>query len=77
MVLSGFTIFDFFNIVMDTKHCHSLFRTGETCSHVGAMLYKLEAAERCGFTRPTPTELPCKWNEMFDNEILLVQEWQT
>ena len=38
-------------------------RLGETCSHVGAMLYKIEAAIRVGLTGSTPTGLPCKWNE--------------
>ena len=44
-------------------------RLGETCSHVAAMLYKIEAAIRVGLTVSTPTELPCEWNETFVRNI--------
>ena len=44
-------------------------RLGETCSHVAAMLYKIEAAVRVGLTGSTPTELPCEWNETFVRNI--------
>ena len=45
------------------------YRLGETCSHVAAMLYKIEAAIRVGLTGSTPTELPCEWNETFVRNI--------
>ena len=35
------------------------FRTGETCSHLGALLYKMEAAVRLGYTSAACTDLPC------------------
>ena len=38
---------------------------GETCSHVAAMLYKIEAAIGVGLTGSTPTELPFESNETF------------
>lgn len=43
---------------------------GETCSHVAAMLYKIETAVRMGYTSVTPTDLPCKWNQNFTKNIL-------
>ena len=42
---------------------------GETCSHVAALLYKIEAAIRVGLTGSTPTELPCEWNKTFVRNI--------
>ena len=48
----------------------SFFRCGETCSHVGAVLYKMEAAVRLGYTSSACTDLPCKWNACFVQNIL-------
>ena len=45
------------------------FRTGETCSHVGALLYKMEAAVRLGYTSSACTDLPCKWNACFTQNV--------
>ena len=44
-------------------------RLGETCSHVAAVLYKIEAAVRIGMTNVTPTDLPCQWNQTFTKTI--------
>lgn len=41
------------------------FSLGETCSHVGALLFKLEAAVRLGITAAACTGLPCQWNQSF------------
>ena len=41
----------------------------ETCSHVGAILFKMEAAVRIGFTKVTPTDLPQLWNQNFTKDI--------
>lgn len=46
------------------------FRLGETCSHVAAVLYKIEAAVRIGLTSAAPTDLPCKWNQNFTKNIV-------
>ena len=35
---------------------------GEVCSHVAALLFKVEAACRLGYINPSRTSLPCKWN---------------
>ena len=45
------------------------FRLGETCSHVGSILYKIEAAVRFGMTTTVPTELPCEWNQTFVRSV--------
>ena len=45
------------------------FSLDETCSHVGAILFKMEAAVRIGFTRVTPTDLPQLWNQNFIKHI--------
>nr|XP_047144212.1 uncharacterized protein LOC124817832 [Hydra vulgaris] len=50
-------------------HCNCMAGLGETCSHVGAVLYKIEAAVRIGLTSSTPTELPCMWNQLFVRNI--------
>ena len=44
-------------------------RLGETCSHVAAVLYKIETAVRIGMTKVTPTDLPCQWNQAFTKAV--------
>lgn len=41
------------------------YRLGESCSHVAALLFKLEAVVRLAVTAQTPTDLPCVWNDFF------------
>ena len=41
------------------------FRLGETCSHIAAMLFKLEAAVRLGYTSSSCTSEACQWNATF------------
>ncbi|XP_065661420.1 uncharacterized protein LOC136084714 isoform X3 [Hydra vulgaris] len=50
--------------------CDCMAGLGETCSHVAAMLYKIEAAVRIGMTSSTPTDLPCQWNQNFTKNIV-------
>ena len=45
------------------------FRLGESCSHVAALLFKVEAAVRLGYTRRACTELPCYWNNDFVKKV--------
>nr|XP_047137738.1 uncharacterized protein LOC124814271 [Hydra vulgaris] len=52
-----------------TAHCNCMAGLGETCSHVAAVLYKLEAAARLGIISQTPTDLPCQWNQNFTKKI--------
>ena len=44
-------------------------RLGESCSHIGALLFKIEAAVRAGFTKRACTEEACKWNNDFMQKI--------
>ena len=47
----------------------SCFRLGESSSHVAALLFKVEAAVRLGYTRCGCTELPCYWNNDFVKKV--------
>ena len=49
--------------------CSYNLRLGETCSHVAAVLYKIETAIQVGLSGSTPTELPCEWNGTFMRNI--------
>ena len=40
-----------------------LLRLGESCSHIGAILFKIEAAVRLGHNKQACTEVGCKWND--------------
>ena len=42
----------------------SFYSLGETCSHVGALLFKVEALVRLEQTRETPTDVACQWNKI-------------
>ena len=44
-------------------------RLGESCSHVEALLYKLEAAVRLGYTCSACTDVPCQWNQTFVKHV--------
>ena len=50
-------------------HCTCMAGLGESCSHIGALLFKVEAAVRCGYTKLTCTEEACKWNNDFVKKI--------
>ncbi|KAG1680863.1 hypothetical protein GQR58_012119 [Nymphon striatum] len=43
---------------------------GETCSHVAALLFKLEYTARQGIASASCTELPCKWNVTCTKDIV-------
>ena len=38
---------------------------GEVCSHVAAILFKVEACTRLELAKQTCTSLPCTWNQVF------------
>lgn len=45
------------------------FSLGESCSHVAALLFKVEAAVRNGYTKQACTEQPCAWNKCFTKSV--------
>lgn len=45
------------------------FRLGETCSHIGGLLFKMEAAVRLGYTRAKCTDVPCQWNQCITENV--------
>ena len=49
--------------------CLLYFRLGESCSHIGALLFKIEAAVRAGFTARACKDEACQWNNDFVSEI--------
>jgi len=44
-------------------------RLGESCSHVAAVLFKLEAAVRLGYTNKACTDVACSWNASFVGKV--------
>ena len=46
-----------------------IFRFGEACSHIAAMLYKNEKAIRSRITEQVRTDLPCTWNQNFPTNV--------
>ena len=48
-----------------TAHCDCMAGLGETCSHIAAVLFKIEAAVRLGYTSVACTDEPCQWNACF------------
>ena len=52
------------------------FRLGEVCSHVAALLFKVEIAVKMGLTRTSSTSDACKWNASFRKQLepLTLQE---
>ena len=37
--------------MIETAHCSCMAGLGESCSHIGAILFKIEAAVRAGYTK--------------------------
>ena len=63
------------NLVGNTvaaAHCTCMAGLGESCSHVAALLFKIEAAVRAGFTRTACTEKACTWNCDFVRKVKAV-----
>ena len=46
--------------------CMIFLSLGEGCSHVAAILFKVEAATRNGYTAITSSS--CQWNEVFSTK---------
>ena len=60
------------NGLVSTAHCTCMARLGESCSHVGALLFTVEAAINLRKAR-TCTELLCLWREPSLGSIKKVQ----
>lgn len=50
-------------------HCDCMAGLKETCSHIGALLFKMEAAVRLGYTLSACTDVPCVWNQCFVKNV--------
>ena len=46
-----------------------VFRLGESGSYVAAVLFKIEAAGRLGYTCQACTDIACKWNVSFVKKV--------
>ena len=54
---------------VETLHCACMAGLGESCSHIGALLFKLEAAVRAGLTKNACTDVACTWHQDFVKKI--------
>ncbi|KAH3822281.1 uncharacterized protein LOC127881093 [Dreissena polymorpha] len=50
-------------------HCTCVAGLGEVCSHVAALLFKMDTAVRLGLTSKSSTSDACKWNRAFRREL--------
>ena len=57
-------------------HCSCMAGLGESCSHIAALLFKIEAAVCSGFTRRSCTEEACSWNVDFVKKIEPAEIWK-
>ena len=55
-------------IVPSLFDCY-LLRLGESCSHIGAILFKIEAAICLGYNKQAYIDVVCKWNNDFVKKI--------
>ena len=55
--------------VVIAAHCNCKAGLGESCSHVAALLFKVEAAVRLGYTTLACTDVPCQWNNHFAKKV--------
>lgn len=44
-------------------------RLGEVCSHVAAILFKIEVAVKLGLIKTSSTSEACKWNKTFREKV--------
>ncbi|CAG2244518.1 unnamed protein product [Mytilus edulis] len=50
-------------------HCTCLAGLGEMCSHIAAVLFKIELGVRYGVTQKSVTSEECKWNKVFRKQV--------
>ena len=48
---------------VETAHCTCMTGLGESCSHNGALLFKLESAVRAVVTKKACTDVASTWNQ--------------
>ena len=56
-------------ISVETAHCTCMAGLGESYSNIGALLFRLQAAVRTGFTKKSCTDVACTWNQVFVKKI--------
>ena len=47
------------------------YRLGEVCSHIAAVLFKVETIVRLGYTTVPCTSRPCEWNQAFSKKVYI------
>ncbi|KAK6168739.1 hypothetical protein SNE40_019924 [Patella caerulea] len=53
-----------------TGHCTCMAGQGSVCSHVAAILFKVEACGRLGFNQQLScTSVPCMWNQNYTKKV--------
>lgn len=57
-------------LFLDIIECVYAFRLGEGCSHMAAILFKVETAVRNGYTSTTSSL--CQWNQVFTSKVKLI-----
>ncbi|XP_067678814.1 uncharacterized protein [Haliotis asinina] len=50
-------------------HCTCMAGLGEVCSHIAALLFKVDIAVRAGLTSKACTSDACKWNSAYRREL--------
>ena len=50
-------------------HCDCMAGLGEACSHIAALLFKIEAAVKLGLTSASSTCQACKWNATYRESV--------
>ena len=55
--------------VVQCAHCTCMAGLGEVCSHVGALLFKVEMGVRLGLSKKSCTSEACKWNATFREHV--------
>ena len=51
-------------------YCNCAAGLSQTCNHVAAMLFRVEAAVQAGFTNPTCTSQKSQWNVPKDDTFI-------
>ena len=50
-------------------HCDCMAGLGEACSHIAALLFKIEAAVKLGLTAASSTSKACQWNATYRQSV--------
>ena len=54
---------------VNTAHCTCMAGLGESCPHIGALLFKLKLAVSASFTKKACANVACTWNQDFKKKI--------